>query len=87
MIPTLTQGNVSQYCRVVPTNLKLDDKLIEETVKLGGFSTKQEAITPHWRSTFTDIKDGASWTSAEKSILIQTGIIRKCVEAARESDC
>jgi Arc/MetJ family transcription regulator len=28
----------------VPTNLKLDDKLIEQTVKLGHFKTKQEAV-------------------------------------------
>jgi Arc/MetJ family transcription regulator len=26
------------------TNLKLDDKLIDETVKLGAFKTKQEAV-------------------------------------------
>jgi Arc/MetJ family transcription regulator len=29
---------------VVPTNLKLNDKLIEATVKLGNFKTKQEAV-------------------------------------------
>lgn len=28
----------------VPTNLKLNDKLIEETVKLGNFRSKQEAV-------------------------------------------
>ena len=28
----------------MPTNLKLDDKLIEATVKLGHFKTKQEAV-------------------------------------------
>lgn len=28
----------------MPTNLKLNDKLIEETVKLGPFKTKQEAV-------------------------------------------
>jgi Arc/MetJ family transcription regulator len=28
----------------MPTNLKLDDKLIEATVKLGNFKTKQEAV-------------------------------------------
>jgi len=28
----------------MPTNLKLDDKLIEETVKLGNFKSKQEAV-------------------------------------------
>ena len=28
----------------MPTNLKLDDRLIEETVKLGKFKTKQEAV-------------------------------------------
>jgi len=28
----------------MPTNLKLDDKLIEETVKLGHFKSKQQAV-------------------------------------------
>jgi Arc/MetJ family transcription regulator len=28
----------------MPTNLKLDDKLIEATVKLGKFKSKQEAV-------------------------------------------
>jgi Arc/MetJ family transcription regulator len=28
----------------MPTNLKLDDKLIEQTVKLGQFKSKQEAV-------------------------------------------
>jgi len=28
----------------VPTNLKLDDKMIERAVKLGQFKTKQEAV-------------------------------------------
>jgi Arc/MetJ family transcription regulator len=28
----------------VPTNLKLDDKLIEEAVKIGHFKTKQQAV-------------------------------------------
>ena len=28
----------------MPTNLKLNDKLIETTVKLGNFKTKQEAV-------------------------------------------
>jgi len=28
----------------MPTNLKLDDKLIAEAVKLGHFKTKQEAV-------------------------------------------
>ncbi len=28
----------------MPTNLKLNDKLIEETVKLGHFKSKQEAV-------------------------------------------
>jgi Arc/MetJ family transcription regulator len=28
----------------VPTNLKLDDKLIEATVRLGQFKSKQEAV-------------------------------------------
>ncbi len=28
----------------MPTNLKLDDKLIEEARKLGQFKTKQEAV-------------------------------------------
>ena len=30
--------------KLMPTNLKLDDKLIEETVKLGNFKSKQEAV-------------------------------------------
>jgi Arc/MetJ family transcription regulator len=29
----------------MPTNLKLDDKLIEQTVKLGQFKSKQEAVS------------------------------------------
>jgi Arc/MetJ family transcription regulator len=28
----------------MPTNLKLDDKMVEEAVKLGNFKTKQEAL-------------------------------------------
>lgn len=28
----------------MPTNLKLDDKLISQAVKLGGFKTKQQAV-------------------------------------------
>lgn len=28
----------------MPTNLKLNDKLIEETLKLGKFKSKQEAV-------------------------------------------
>lgn len=28
----------------MPTNLKLDDRLIEETVRLGNFKTKKEAV-------------------------------------------
>ena len=28
----------------MPTNLKLDDRLIDETVRLGKFKTKQEAV-------------------------------------------
>ena len=28
----------------MPTNLKLNDRLIEETVKLGNFKSKQEAV-------------------------------------------
>ena len=28
----------------MPTNLKLDDKLIEETVKLGRFKSKRQAV-------------------------------------------
>jgi len=30
--------------RWMPTNLKLNDKLIEETVKLGHFKSKQQAV-------------------------------------------
>jgi Arc/MetJ family transcription regulator len=28
----------------MPANLKLDDKMVEEAVKLGNFKTKQEAL-------------------------------------------
>lgn len=28
----------------MPTSLKLDDKMVEEAVKLGNFKTKQEAL-------------------------------------------
>jgi hypothetical protein len=35
---------VSPYGFDVPTNLKLDDKLIEATVTLGNFKSKQEAV-------------------------------------------
>jgi len=28
----------------MPTNLKLDDKMVKEAVKLGNFKTKQEAL-------------------------------------------
>ncbi len=28
----------------MPTNLKLDDRLIEQTVRLGRFKTKQQAV-------------------------------------------
>jgi Arc/MetJ family transcription regulator len=28
----------------MPTNLKLNDKLIDETVRLGGFKSKQDAV-------------------------------------------
>jgi Arc/MetJ family transcription regulator len=28
----------------MPTNLKLDDRLVDETVKLGQFKTKQQAV-------------------------------------------
>jgi Arc/MetJ family transcription regulator len=40
----LTHARVSAYRCVMPTNLKLDDKLIEQTVKLGHFKSKQEAV-------------------------------------------
>ncbi|HEV2208199.1 MAG TPA: type II toxin-antitoxin system VapB family antitoxin [Verrucomicrobiae bacterium] len=40
----LTHYYVSKYGFYVPTNLKLDDKLIEATVKLGNFKSKQEAV-------------------------------------------
>lgn len=35
---------MSKYGWGVPTNLKLDDNLIEETVRLGQFKSKQEAV-------------------------------------------
>ena len=35
---------MSDYCLEMPTNLKLDDKLIEATVKLGNFKSKQQAV-------------------------------------------
>lgn len=28
----------------MPTNLKLDDAMVEEAVKIGGFKTKQQAV-------------------------------------------
>ena len=40
----LTHGYVSDQGPGVPTNLKLDDKLIAATLKLGHFKTKQEAV-------------------------------------------
>jgi Arc/MetJ family transcription regulator len=40
----LTHRRVSRYGLVMPTNLKLDDKLIEATVALGNFKSKQEAV-------------------------------------------
>jgi len=40
----LTHHHVSHYPLVVPTNLKLDDTMIAEAVKLGQFRTKQEAV-------------------------------------------
>lgn len=32
------------FCRKMPTNLKLDDKLVADAVKLGKHKTKQEAV-------------------------------------------
>jgi Arc/MetJ family transcription regulator len=43
----LAQFDTSACVKVtsgMPTNLKLDDKLIDETVKLGRFKSKQEAV-------------------------------------------
>jgi Arc/MetJ family transcription regulator len=35
---------VSKHFSPMPTNLKLDDRLIGETVRLGNFKTKKEAV-------------------------------------------
>jgi Arc/MetJ family transcription regulator len=40
----LTHVDVSKYLSRMPSNLKLDDKLIAEAVRLGPFKTKQEAV-------------------------------------------
>ena len=40
----LTHAHVSQYFCDVATNLKLDDRLIQEAVKAGGHKTKQAAV-------------------------------------------
>jgi Arc/MetJ family transcription regulator len=40
----LTHWRVSLYHPQVATNLKLDDKLVRETVKLGHFRSKREAV-------------------------------------------
>ena len=40
----MTHADVSAYVVFVPTNLKLDDRMIAEAVRLGSFKTKQEAV-------------------------------------------
>lgn len=40
----LTHWRVSLYFAGMPSNLKLDDKLVRETVKLGHFRSKREAV-------------------------------------------
>ena len=40
----LTHSIVSTYIPPMPTNLKLDDKLIDKALKLGPFKTKQQAV-------------------------------------------
>jgi Arc/MetJ family transcription regulator len=40
----LTDGYVLIWFWPVPTNLKLNDKLIEETVRLGRFKSKRDAV-------------------------------------------
>ena len=43
-IASLTHWHVSHTVSEMPTNLKLSDELIEATVKLGNFKSKQEAV-------------------------------------------
>ena len=40
----LTHPNVSSTLVAMATNLKLDDRLIDEAVKVGGHKTKQAAV-------------------------------------------
>ena len=40
----MTHRDVSCEVLSMPTNLKLDDRLIEQTVRLGRFKTKQQAV-------------------------------------------
>lgn len=40
----MTHGDVSAYIFTMPTNLKLNDKLVADAVELGRFKTKQEAV-------------------------------------------
>jgi len=41
----LTQGDVSWHVLDMATNLKLDDTLIAEAVRIGGHRTKQAAVS------------------------------------------
>jgi len=41
----LTQGDVSWHVLDMATNLKLDDTLIAEAVRIGGHKTKQAAVS------------------------------------------
>ena len=40
----MTHSDVSDYSSLLPTNLKLNDKLVADAVELGGFKTKQAAV-------------------------------------------
>lgn len=41
----MTQGDVSWHVLDMATNLKLDDTLIAEAVRIGGHRTKQAAVS------------------------------------------
>jgi len=36
---------MSRYCINIATNLKIDDALLAAATKIGGFSTKKDAVT------------------------------------------
>jgi hypothetical protein len=63
----------------VPTNLKLNDKLIETTVKLGNFKAKQEAVNTALAEFVQRGNDYGSWSWMGRSTLIPSGTIKGCV--------